>query len=148
MKHRGCSAFKSNGQPCNSPCLRDGDYCLMHSPAHATEVAEARRLGGLRRKREVAVTGAYDIGSLDNVADIRRLIEIAVLDTLGLDNSIARARTLAYLAQTALKTLEVGELESRLAMLEQAVSGRASTPENIFDIEPKSLDFLSEEAAD
>ena len=120
----------------------------MHSPEHAAEVAEGRRLGGLRRRREAAVSGAYDIGSLDNVKDIRRLIEIAVLDTLGLENSIARARTLAYLVQTALKALEVGELENRLAMLEQAVTGKASSPESVFDAEPKSLDFLSEEAAD
>ena len=51
----------------------------MHSPEHAEEVTEARRLGGLRRRREVAITGAYDLGGLESVADIRRLIEIAVL---------------------------------------------------------------------
>ena len=82
----------------------------MHSPEHAEDMAEARRLGGLRRRREVAVSGAYDFVGLQTVADIRRLLEVAVLDTLGLENSIARARTLAYLATTAIKLLEVGEL--------------------------------------
>jgi hypothetical protein len=40
-------------------------------------------------------------------------VEIAVLDTLGLENSVARARTLAYLAQTAAKLLEIGSFEER-----------------------------------
>jgi hypothetical protein len=74
----------------------------MHSPEHAEEVAESRRLGGLRRRREVAVSGAYEFEGLESVADIRRILEVAVFDTLGLENSIARSRTLAYLAMTAI----------------------------------------------
>ena len=105
MNHRGCTAFKENGQPCHSSKLQDGDYCLMHSPEHAQEMAEARRLGGLRRRREVAVSGAYEFCGLESVADIRRIVEIGVLDTLGLENSIARSRTLAYLAMAAIKLL-------------------------------------------
>ena len=42
---------------------------------------------------------------------------MAVIDTLSLENSVARSRTLAYLGQTALKCLEVGELEDRLALV-------------------------------
>ena len=146
MKHRGCSAFKDNGQPCNSPRLRDSDYCLMHSPEHAEEVAEARRLGGIRRRREVAITGAYDLGGLETVADIRRLIEIAVLDTLGLENSVARSRTLAYLAQVALRALETGELESRVAMLETAVRGKHRRMDSVIDGDADLAPFPSEEA--
>jgi len=120
----------------------------MHSPEHTQEVAEARRLGGIRRKREVAVTGAYELGGLGTVADIRRLIEIAVLDTLGLENSVARARAIAYLAQTAIKLLEVGELETRLAQIEEVVLSQKVTPEDVFEIEPHEEDLFREEAAD
>ncbi len=45
----GCAGTKENGQPCRAPKLRESEYCLMHSPDHAEEMAEARRLGGLRR---------------------------------------------------------------------------------------------------
>ena len=93
----------------------------MHSPEHAEEVAESRRLGGLRSRREVAIGGAYDYRGIDTVYDIKRLIEIAVLDTLAIDNSLSRNRTLAYLAQSALKALETGELEERIEALESAV---------------------------
>ena len=76
---------------CQAAPIKEGDYCFWHSPENAEESAEARRLGGLRRRREVAVSGAYDFAGLESVADIRRILEIAVLDTLGLENSIARA---------------------------------------------------------
>ena len=60
---------------------------------------------------------------------------------------MARSRTLAYLGQTALKCLEVGELEERLALLEAAVRGREPSPTPAFDLdldidedpEPKEL---------
>ena len=144
MTMSGCAGTKENGQPCRAPKLRDSDYCLMHSPEHAEEMAEARRLGGLRRRREVAVSGAYEFAGLQTVADIRRILEIGVLDTLGLENSIARARTLAYLAMTAIKLLEVGELEQRLAALEAAVQGQKSLPESVFDVDPVDSEFLVE----
>ena len=144
MKHRGCTGFKDNGEPCHAPKLQDGEYCLMHSPEHAGEMAEARRLGGLRRRREVAVSGAYEFAGLQSVAGIRRILEIAVLDTLGLENSIARARTLAYLAITAIKLLEVGEMEERLASLEAAVHGKKSLQESVCDLEPLESAFSVE----
>ncbi len=121
---RTCSFAKGDGQPCGAPPLRDGEYCVMHDPERADEMAEARRLGGLRRRKEKAVSGAYEIEGLETVGQIRRLIEIAVLDTLGLENSIARSRTIAYLAHVALKVLEVGEFQERLQALEAAIGPR------------------------
>ena len=127
VKTSTCRAVKGDGQPCGAPRLRDGEYCFWHSPDHAKEAAEARRLGGLRRRKEKTVAGAYDLEGLDDVPKIRRLLEIAVLDTLSLENSVARSRTLAYLAQVALKTLEVGEFEARLEALEATVGPRLRT---------------------
>ena len=124
MASRACKGSKEDGTACGSPPLQDGDYCLMHDPAHAEEMAEARRLGGLRRRKEKAVEGAYDIEGLENVAQVRRLLEIAVMDTLSLENSIARSRTLAYLAGVALKALEAGDTEERLRALEETVQPR------------------------
>jgi hypothetical protein len=136
VTRRMCAFRLASGEQCQSPPLHDSKYCLMHSPEHAKEVQEARRLGGLRRKREVTVSGAYDFEGLDTVSSIRRLIEVAVLDTLGMENSLSRSRTLGYLAQIALHTLEVGELEERIEILEQAVSTRNyRISESVFDAE-------------
>lgn len=124
MAGRTCKATREDGSGCGAAPLQDGEFCLWHDPAHADEVAEARKLGGQRRRRERVVSGAFDFEGLSSVASIRRLVEVAVLDTLGLENSVARARTLAYLAQTAARLLEVGELEDRLAAIEHAMGPR------------------------
>jgi len=125
---RACKALREDGGRCQAPPLLDGDLCLMHSPEHAEEMAEARRLGGLRRRREKAVSGAYDFEGLADVGQVQRLLEIAVSDTLSLENSVARSRTLAYLAQVALKALEVGELAERIDALERLVAPRLEKP--------------------
>ena len=81
-----------------------------------------------------------------NLMLIRRVVQVAILDTLGMENSIARSRTLAYLAQVALRTLEVGELEERIAALEESIH-----PENVkravpvFEVEQGLLEDGKEE---
>ncbi len=124
MRERVCKAVKDDGSRCEAAPLTDGEYCFWHDPDHAEEVAEAGRLGGLRRRREKTVAAAYDLEGLGSIEQVRRLLEIAMLDTLGLENSVARSRTLAYLAQVALKALEVGEFQERLRALEAAMGPR------------------------
>ena len=132
---RPCNALTHKGLPCRASALPDGEYCLFHDPASQSEVTEGRRLGGLRRKREVITRGAYDLESLTTVQDIRRLLEIGMVDLLGLDNSIARVRALTQLALAAAKLLEVGELETRVMALEAAVQQRQLTGPSAFDQE-------------
>ena len=47
------------------------------------------------------------------------ILEVAILNTLAMENSIPRNRTLASLTQVALHTLEVREIEDRVAALEE-----------------------------
>jgi len=110
----------------------------MHSPDHTAEAAEARKLGGLRRRRETTLAVAYDFAGLGSTASIGRIIEIATLDALGLENSIARCRVLIAAALAASRLLEVGELEARLAALEAAltVAHKATPSSAAFDEEP------------
>ena len=129
---------------CQAAPIKGGEHCFWHSPEYAEDVAEARRLGGLRRRREVVVSGAYEFAGLESVGGIRRILEVAVLDTLGLENSIARARTLAYLAMTAIKLLETGELEDRVAHLEHAMQGQRALPESEVDRRPEEPQFSVE----
>lgn len=116
-----CAGERPDGRRCRSWPIRGEPYCLWHSPDREEEATEARRLGGLRRRREKAVSGAFDFDGLDSVQSIRRLVEIAAIDTLGLENSIVRSRTLISAAMAAAKLLETGELEARIATLEAAI---------------------------
>ena len=115
---RSCRAIREGGGPCRAAPLRDGDYCLMHSPEHAAEMAEARRLGGQRRRREVTLIGVYDLDELDSVPSLRRLLTIVATDALSLENSIARGRLIVSVVLAAAKLLEVGELEERVRSIE------------------------------
>src|SRR6266446_8350137 len=91
---RRCAYAKADGQPCRMAPLHDRPYCFSHDPERAEEAAEARRIGGLRRKKERTIAVAYDLPGLDTVAGIRRLLEIVVIDGIGLENGIARLRVL------------------------------------------------------
>jgi hypothetical protein len=125
---RRCSELAANGKPCRAKPQRDSPFCFWHDPGNEEEVAEARRLGGLRRRREKTVSGAYDFTGLGSVEEIRRLLDIAAVDTLGLENGIARSRVLIQVALAAAKLLETGELEARVALLEAAVGATRPDP--------------------
>jgi len=85
----------------------------------------------------------YDLGGLTNIPDIQRIIEIALLDTLSLDNGVARNRTLLAGAQTALRALETGELAERVGNIEAILKREGAVPAT-FVVEPTE----SEEADD
>lgn len=104
--------------------LRDSRFCFWHDPDNAEQAREARRLGGLRRRREHVVSGTYEFEGLDSIPKIRRLMEVAVVDVLGLENSLSRARTLGSLAIQAARMLEIGELEERISSLEATLKNR------------------------
>ena len=121
LEKRSCIANSAKGQPCQARPLRDGAYCFLHDPHRVEEAAEARRLGGLRRRREKTVTTTYALGGLDTLGDVRRLVQIAVLDSLALDNSSERSRLLLAAASTATKLLQLAELADQLATIDDAL---------------------------
>jgi hypothetical protein len=120
---RVCLASRRDGQPCGATPTLSG-YCFMHDPDRVEAAAEARELGGKRRRREGTIAGAFDFEGLDDVPKLRRLLEIIGVDLLGLENSIARARAIISLVQAAAKLLEVGEHEERLEAIEAVVGPR------------------------
>src|SRR5688572_17212189 len=124
MTARICRARNARGDPCGGTPMRDSEFCVFHDPDHTEVVQEARRAGGQRRKQEATLATAYDFQGLTTIADIRRLIEVAAFDALGLDNSINRVRALGYLAQVATTLMEKAEIEERLQAVEAALGPR------------------------
>jgi hypothetical protein len=109
--------------------MQDDGFCFWHSPNHAQEAAEARRLGGLNRKREITLSGVYEVEGLETAAQIRRVLEIALSAELSLENSHNRSRVLIAVATAAARLLETGELEARIDALEGALTPRLAKPE-------------------
>ena len=113
-----CESMNGAGEPCQAAPLHGGTMCFWHDPDSAADAAEARRLGGQRRRREQIIAGAYDVEALETTGDIRRVIKIAILDTLGLENSVARSRALFWGCGVLIKLREVADLEERLQAVE------------------------------
>lgn len=124
MAAQKCSFIKEDGQRCRAWALHDSEFCFLHSPEHANEVAEARRLGGERRGKETVVAEIYGLEGLGSVEQIRRLLEIAAHETLAPKGSIARARAQAHIANVARALLKDSQIEQRLAALEAALEPR------------------------
>src|SRR3954452_6852186 len=112
VRRRSCTCEHPDGRACGSPPLTSGPLCYWHEPEKSEEAAEARRLGGLRPRREKNVGNTYDFAGLKSVAYIRRVLEVAAIDTLGLENSVARTRALIGLSLAAARLVEVEELAS------------------------------------
>ena len=128
-----CAGRQRDGRQCGAPPIRGEPFCLWHSPEREEEAAEARRLGGLHRRRERAVVGTYELAGLGSVPALRRILEVVAVDTLSLDNGVARSRVLIALVATAAKLIELGEIEGRLARLEAAASERVA-PVPVFQL--------------
>ena len=126
-----CTAVRADGRPCRATKLRDEEFCFFHSPETAEEAAEARRLGGLHRRKKKSVAAIYGFAGLRTISDSQTLLETAAIETLAIENSINRNRTLATFVATAAKLIELGELADRVAALEAAAL--ASRPSSAAD---------------
>ncbi len=102
-------------------------FCFWHSPETAEEAAEARRIGGLHRRKKRTVASVYGFEGLRTIEANQALLETAAIETLALENSLARNRALGGFAAIGAKLVEVGDHEERLAALEAALAKRGSS---------------------
>ena len=108
--------------------MRDEPFCFWHAPETAEEAAEARRLGGLHRRKKRTVASIFGLGGLRTIEDLQGLLETITIENLVLENSISRNRTVGTFLTIGAKLLEVGELAERLAVLEAAIKPREGNP--------------------
>ncbi len=118
MERLRCTGRNRRGAPCGMAPVTGSPYCFAHSPERARERAEAREHGGRHRQSGSGTMVSAEPVQLRDLASLQTLLENAVSDTLQQENSAQRSRTIGYLAGIALRALEVGELEERLAALE------------------------------
>jgi len=124
MLGRACTYLMPSGRPCRATPLRDEPFCFWHSPETAEEAAEARRIGGLHRRKKKTVGAIYGFHGLRTIEDNQALLETAAIETLALENSISRNRALAGYAAVGAKLIELGDHEERLRALEAAQTAR------------------------
>lgn len=112
-----CKAKTKSGQACKMAAGKDG-YCFAHSPAHGRARAQARKLGGQNRHTPHAGNPATIATDIQTIQDARTILNYVMAELLAADNSIPRNRALLALFDSFVKSLEIGELEKRIASLE------------------------------
>ena len=114
-----CKGVTKGGQGCRSWAVKDSDYCQAHDPGLAAQRAAWRSAGGKAR-----TTPEGDPVELLNAQDVRKGLAAVVGSTWKLQNTAERSRALCQLYLGALRTFEIGELEQRVAALEQVQEER------------------------
>ena len=120
----GCVSKNRRGLPCRAPVLEGCDRCYWHHPGKAAERKAAQSRGGRARHGRRMGAGTSGPVEIKNVADVIRVLTMAINDARDLETSVQRARTLGYLAGVALRAVEVGGLEERVAALEAMLRRR------------------------
>jgi hypothetical protein len=59
MVNRGCTFEMPDGLACRAPAMRGQNHCYWHDPSRLEEAADARRLGGLHRRKATSVATVY-----------------------------------------------------------------------------------------
>jgi len=120
-----CQAITKNGTPCQAYALDGSDYCFHHHPPPAARRRAARSKGGrARHGRHIGPVGQAEPVELDTMADVATLLRQTINDTLNLENSLQRARTIGYLSGLFIKALDMAALEQRVIALERTLESR------------------------
>lgn len=111
--------MKCSHKNCRAHSLTDGNECYQHSqdPSIIAQRTEARKRGGRRKAQQ-----AQHIDSIDSIEDLQAILLSALneLQSCGSENVIGKCRAVGFLVKTAADLLLAGELEERIAKLEQA----------------------------
>ena len=113
-----CNGKNSRGEACKVPALKGGRYCFNHAPETRAQQAKARKLGGTNRHTPHFADGSALPANVTTLEEANKLLKYVWDETEGMDNSIARNRLLLACYEMFIRSLEIGELESRIAALE------------------------------
>ena len=68
-----------------------------------------------RKRREGTLEVIYEVDGMETVPQLRRILKIAVMEALGLENNAARIRLLLNAVAVGAKLLETDELADQIA---------------------------------
>lgn len=96
----------------------------MHDATKGRERATARRNGGLATKQPHYADATVLPATIRNIADVLIVLDYALKESVGLDNSIQRGRLIVSIAHGFIEALKVGEFEKRLEAVENVMNLR------------------------
>jgi len=119
-----CTARNDKGGACQQAPITGTDLCFWHNPEFEKQAAEARRAGGAKRAREQTLKAVFDLAGVTTIEDLQRVVDIATMELLALDNTVGRNRALLGVASTGARLIEVGELAAKVEALGSVLEPR------------------------
>ncbi len=123
MSDKKCKANTKNGEKCKAFANESG-FCFTHDATRGRERAIARRNGGLATKQPHYADASVLPSSIRKIEDVLIVLDYALKESIGLDNSIQRGRLIVSIAHGFIEALKVGEIEQRLEAVEIALKMR------------------------
>jgi len=123
MSDKKCKANTKSGGSCKAFANESG-FCFTHDATRGRERAIARRNGGLATKQPHYADESVLPSSIRKIEDVLIVLDYALQESIGLDNSIQRGRLIVSIAHGYIEALKVGEMEQRLEAVENALSLR------------------------
>lgn len=114
-----CQAKTKAGKPCRAAAVKDSKFCMIHAPHLGARRAQARKRGGQTHRTPHGASAEILPDKVRTIADLQALLDYVMRELIEHDNSLARAGKLISLIMAGAKLLEIGELEARIAALEQ-----------------------------
>ncbi len=115
---RRCNGTNSAGGPCSAKPVRPDGFCYWHSPALEAERQENRRKGGSARSNVARARRKY-AGEAMTMREVQGLLSTALREVLAGETEPGIGAAAATLGRAIAAVAQVGDLEERLAELEQ-----------------------------
>lgn len=113
-----CTFIRPNKTQCKAKAVQGDEFCFWHSEKMREKRTQAVHDGGNSPKRSY---GRNDVVTIANTQDVLKLIEQTINDLRGNKTSTKLATAIGYLSGIALKTIEQGDIEKRLEVIEYAL---------------------------
>jgi len=120
MSQKRCNGKTKDGADCKAFAGASG-FCFTHDVEKGAERAIARRNGGLATKSPHYADASMLPHKIAKIDDVLQILDYALREAVGLDNSINRGRLLVSIAHGFIEALKVGELETRIESIEHAL---------------------------
>lgn len=123
MKNPNCAHVFDDGRRCGSPAMNGSTFCFFHDPEKAEERRRAGQKGGKRSRipsTKVLPEDTPDV-KLGAISDVEALISETISQVRRGDVAPNVSNAITQLINAWTKIREIGELEDRMRLLEDAV---------------------------
>ncbi len=118
-----CRENNKQGGRCKAFANETG-VCFMHDATKGRERATARRNGGLATKQPHYADATVLPATIRNIESVLIVLDYALQESVGLDNSIQRGRLIVSIADGSIESLHVGQFKKRPEAVEHVMTLR------------------------